>query len=79
MLQFAELRDKYAKSQEELSEKNTSLQDAEYDLQKRNHRVERLLKRLGEVEKQCKPAMPVAGAVVEKTSKGEQPPSTGEV
>ena len=42
------------------------------------HRVERLLKRLGEVEKQCK-SMPVAGAVVEKTSKGEQPPSTGEV
>lgn len=64
-------------SQDELSEKNTSLQEAEYDLQKRNHRVERLLKRLSEVEKQCK-TLP-AGVSVEKTVKGEQALNTGEV
>lgn len=64
-------------SQDELSEKNTSLQEAEYDLQKRNHRVERLLKRLSEVEKQCK--MLPAGVSGEKTVKGEQALNTGEV
>ena len=64
-------------AQEELSEKNTSLQEAEYDLQKRNHRVERLLKRLSEVEKQCK-TLP-AGSAIEKSVKGEQPLNTGEV
>ncbi|XP_028400648.1 E3 ubiquitin-protein ligase BRE1B-like [Dendronephthya gigantea] len=75
-LEFAELRNKYAMAQDELSEKNTSLQEAEYDLQKRNHRVERLLKRLSEVEKQCK-TLP-AGTTVEKSVKGEQPLNTGE-
>ena len=63
--------------QDELSEKNTSLQEAEYDLQKRNHRVERLLKRLSEIEKQCK-TLP-AGTTTEKAVKGEQPLNTGEV
>jgi hypothetical protein len=73
-------------SQDELSLKNTSLQEAEYDLQKRNHRVERLLKRLSEVEKQCKPFPPAAataaataGTTSEKTVKGEQVLNTGEV
>ena len=64
-------------SQDELSEKNTSLQEAEYDLQKRNHRVERLLKRLSEVEKQSK-TLP-AGTASEKPVKGEQNLYTGEV
>mgnify|MGYP002803978355 CR=1 FL=1 len=75
-LEFAELRDKYAVSQDELSEKNTSLQEAEYDLQKRNHRVERLLKRLSEVEKQSK-TLP-SGTPSEKPVKGEQSLNTGE-
>ena len=74
-------------SQDELSLKNTSLQEAVYDLQKRNHRVERLLKRLSEVEKQCKTLPPAAataaaataGTTSEKTVKGEQVLNTGEV
>lgn len=76
-LKFAELRDKYAITQNELSEKNTSLQEAEYDLQKRNHRVEKLIKRLTEVEKQCK-SLPV-GVTSERVFKGEQAANAGEV
>ncbi|KAK3702074.1 hypothetical protein QZH41_014762 [Actinostola sp. cb2023] len=53
-LEFSEIRDKYALKQREISELNTQLQDSEYDLQKANHRVENLVKRLNELEEMKK-------------------------
>ncbi|XP_068677983.1 E3 ubiquitin-protein ligase BRE1B-like [Montipora foliosa] len=49
-LEFSEIRDKYALCQKEISQVNTELQDAAYELQKANHRVENLVKRLNELE-----------------------------
>lgn len=49
-LEFSEIRDKYALAQKEISQLNTKLQDAAYELQKANHRVENLVKRLNELE-----------------------------
>lgn len=48
--QFSEIRDKYALAQKEISQLNTELQDALYELQKANHRVDNLVKRLNELE-----------------------------
>lgn len=48
--QFSEIRDKYALAQKEISQLNTELQDATYELQKANHRVDNLVKRLNELE-----------------------------
>lgn len=48
--QFSEIRDKYALAQKEISQLNTELQDASYELQKANHRVDNLVKRLNELE-----------------------------
>lgn len=48
--QFSEIRDKYALAQKEISQLNTELQDAAYELQKANHRVDNLVKRLNELE-----------------------------
>ena len=48
--QFSEIRDKYALAQKEIAQLNTQLQDAQYELQKANHRVENLVKRLNELE-----------------------------
>lgn len=53
-LQFSEIRDKYALTNREISELNTQIQDSEYDLQKANHRVENLVKRLNELEEMRK-------------------------
>lgn len=52
--QFSEIRDKYALTNREISELNTQIQDSEYDLQKANHRVENLVKRLNELEEMRK-------------------------
>lgn len=49
-LEFSEIRDKYALAQKEISQLNTELQDAAYELQKANHRVDNLVKRLNELE-----------------------------
>lgn len=49
-LEFSEIRDKYALAQKEISQLNTELQDALYELQKANHRVDNLVKRLNELE-----------------------------
>ena len=43
-------------AQKEISQLNTQVQDAEYDLQKAAHRVEKLVKRLTEVEVRAKQA-----------------------
>ena len=48
--QFSEIRDKYALAQKEIAQLNTELQDATYELQKANHRVDNLVKRLNELE-----------------------------
>lgn len=48
--QFSEIRDKYALGQKEIAQLNTEVQDASYDLQKANHRVANLVKRLNELE-----------------------------
>ena len=48
--QFSEIRDKYALAQKEIAQLNTQLQDAQYELQKANHRVDNLVKRLNELE-----------------------------
>ena len=48
--QFSEIRDKYALAQKEISQLNTQLQDGAYELQKANHRVDNLVKRLNELE-----------------------------
>ena len=48
--QFSEIRDKYALAQKEIAQLNTEVQDATYDLQKANHRVDNLVKRLNELE-----------------------------
>lgn len=53
-MQFSEIRDKYALTNREISELNTQIQDSEYDLQKANHRVENLVKRLNELEEMRK-------------------------
>ncbi|XP_020624246.1 E3 ubiquitin-protein ligase BRE1B-like isoform X1 [Orbicella faveolata] len=49
-LEFSEIRDKYALAQKEIAQLNTELQDATYELQKANHRVDNLVKRLNELE-----------------------------
>ncbi|KAK2562230.1 E3 ubiquitin-protein ligase BRE1B, partial [Acropora cervicornis] len=49
-LEFSEIRDKYALAQKEISQLNTQLQDGAYELQKANHRVDNLVKRLNELE-----------------------------
>ncbi|PFX20960.1 E3 ubiquitin-protein ligase Bre1-like [Stylophora pistillata] len=49
-LEFSEIRDKYALAQKEIAQLNTQVQDASYDLQKANHRVANLVKRLNELE-----------------------------
>ncbi|XP_048583157.1 E3 ubiquitin-protein ligase BRE1B isoform X2 [Nematostella vectensis] len=61
-LEFSEIRDKYALTSKEISGLNTQLQDSEYELQKANHRVENLVKRLNEQE-----------AFVKKLREGEMP------
>ena len=48
--QFSEIRDKYALAQKEIAQLNTELQDGTYELQKANHRVDNLVKRLNELE-----------------------------
>ena len=48
--QFSEIRDKYALAQKEIAQLNTELQDAKYELQKADHRVDNLVKRLNELE-----------------------------
>ena len=64
--QFYDLRDKYALAQKEISQLNNKLQDAEYDLQKSNHRVDNLVKRMNEME-EAKKKMP-EGEVAEGSS-----------
>lgn len=49
-LEFSEIRDKYALAQKEIAQLNTELQDAKYELQKADHRVDNLVKRLNELE-----------------------------
>ncbi len=54
VVQFSEIRDKYALAQKEIAQLNTELQDATYELQKANHRVDNLVKRLNELEEMNK-------------------------
>ena len=53
-------------AQKEISQLNNKLQDAEYDLQKSNHRVDNLVKRMNEME-EAKKKMP-EGEVAEGSS-----------
>ena len=47
--QFSDIHDRYSTSQREMSDLNTKFQDMQYDLQKSQHQVEKLIKRINEM------------------------------
>ena len=52
--QFTELHDKHATAQKEISELNSKTVEMEYDLQKTQHQIEKLIKRINEMQEQGK-------------------------
>ncbi|XP_065054662.1 E3 ubiquitin-protein ligase Bre1-like [Rhopilema esculentum] len=47
--EFSDIHDRYSTSQREMSDLNTKFQDMQYDLQKSQHQVEKLIKRINEM------------------------------
>jgi len=52
--EFSELHDNLATSQKELNDMNTKVQDTEYDLQKANHQIEKLIAKLNEMQQELR-------------------------
>lgn len=69
---FSDIHDRYSTSQKEINDMNSKLQDMQYDLQKSQNQVEKLIKRINEIStaKEGTPSVPAAVTSTAKTPSG---------
>ena len=74
---FSDIHDRYSTSQKEINDLNTKLQDMQYDLQKSQHQVEKLIKRINEIStsKGGATSVPVSASASTKASSGAATPN----